>query len=452
MNPFLSPASLVLAFFTLMLCNSSYAQRSPAVDSLLHLLESSKQDTTRVQLLNELAWEQLGNDPSQALANSVKAMQLARTLGNKAGMQRSTYMAGKASYRMGNYREAMGYFNESLRLSRQANNRLSMARAYNGLAEVFLDQGNSDKALTLHFAALKIFRELREEARAANTLSFIGIDYISKGDYVQALEYLLQALRLAEKRDDRQMIAYLCNDLGTVFIEQGNLVKAREYFSKSLKWSEKNNKDLMTVNLVNLGIVYYRIKQYDRALANYQQALQIREQVLKDQAGIRSVLNNIGHVYYDQGHWAKAKAAYTKALAIARQIDHREGIATAMISLARIYKEEKQYATALPLATDGVARPRRWASRKKRKRATKRFPPFRRRWANTGRRCKTTSVSSSTKTAWPGKQRPTKSMNCTPVSKPTRKSSRSKPSLSRRTLTGCNCSSSAFTWPGSWYW
>jgi tetratricopeptide (TPR) repeat protein len=356
MNLFLSPASLVLAFFTMMLCNSSYAQRSPAADSLLQLLESSKQDTTRVQLLNELAWEQLGNDPSQALANSIKAMQLARTLGNKPGLRKSTYGAGLASHRLGNYREAIGYFNESLRVSRQENNKLATAIVYTGLAEVFNSQGNFDKALTHDFAALKIFRELREEARAGNALSFIGITYISKGDYVQALEYLLQALRLAEKRGDRQMIAYGSNDLGTVFEAQGNLVKAREYFLKSLRWSEKNNKDLMTVNLVNLGIVHYRLKQYDRALAYYQQALQIREQVLKDQAGIRSVLNNIGNVYYDQGQLGKAKAAYTKALAIARKIDHREGIATAMISLARIYKEQKQYATALPLATEGVAR------------------------------------------------------------------------------------------------
>ena len=340
----------------MMLCNNSYAQPSPVADSLLHLLESSQHDTNRVQLLNELAWAQLGNDPSQALANSTKAMQLARVLGSKAALQRSTYVAGKASYRLGNYQEAIGYFNESLRLGRQANNRLSVARAYNGLAEVFHSLGNFDKALTHDLAALKIFRELRDEAGIANSLSYIGITYISKGDYVRALHYQLQALRLAEKRNDQKMIAYLCNDLGTVFTEQGNLVKAREYFLKSLKWSEKNNKDLMTVNLVNLGIVHYRLKEYDRALANYQQALQIREQVLKDKAGIRSVLNNMGHVYYDQRRFEKAKTAYTKALAIARQIEHREGIATAMISLARIYKEEKQYVTALPLATEGVAR------------------------------------------------------------------------------------------------
>ncbi len=74
----------------LLICAESYAQRvKTPVDSLHYLLTSTKSDTQRVVLLNELAYLHLLDQPQQALQYSQQAYTIAQKIGHEQGIQTS---------------------------------------------------------------------------------------------------------------------------------------------------------------------------------------------------------------------------------------------------------------------------------------------------------------------------------------------------------------------------
>ncbi len=74
----------------LLICAEGYAQRVKIpIDSLHNLLTSTKSDTQRVVLLNELAYLHLLDHPQQALQYSQQAYTIAQKVGHKQGIQTS---------------------------------------------------------------------------------------------------------------------------------------------------------------------------------------------------------------------------------------------------------------------------------------------------------------------------------------------------------------------------
>jgi len=77
------------------------------------------------------------------------------------------------------------------------------------------------------------------------------------------------------------------------------------------------------VFLDNLGIVYKKLGQYQKALSYYQQALEIDREI-GDRRGEEADLNNIGVVYKNLGKYQQAKEAFQDSLAIKMAIGSGE--------------------------------------------------------------------------------------------------------------------------------
>jgi len=92
--------------------------------------------------------------------------------------------------------------------------------------------------------------------------------------------------------------------------------------------AEGRRKDEGTL-LNNIGVVYRRLGQGEKALDYYRRARPIREQV-GDRAGLAATLNNIGLVYHSLGQREKALDYYRRALPINREVGNRPEEATTL--------------------------------------------------------------------------------------------------------------------------
>jgi tetratricopeptide (TPR) repeat protein len=87
-----------------------------------------------------------------------------------------------------------------------------------------------------------------------------------------------------------------------------------------------------------MGMVYATLKQVDRALECYEQALPIRREV-GDRAGEATTLNNIGLVYDNTGQPQQALDLYERALPIRREVGDRAGEAVTCFNIGMLLRQ-----------------------------------------------------------------------------------------------------------------
>src|SRR5258705_2831995 len=260
---------LFLFVFMLIETEASLAQQQ--IDSLQTLIKKDKEDTNKVNHLNNLCREYAG---------------------------------------IGSYDTALYYGSAALELSQKINFQTGAAEAYNGLAIINYQQGNYPRSLDFFLKALKIDEALKDTGGMGRHLGNIGIIYKNQGDYSKALEYFFKSLKIDEKLGDKDNVAADLGNIGNVYKEQHDNSKALEYYFKALKISEatgnkKNhgywfgNMGLAYKNLGNLsrehGDILQAKREYSNAMEYYLKALQI-DKALGNKSGIARHLGNMGRL------------------------------------------------------------------------------------------------------------------------------------------------------------
>lgn len=165
----------------------------------------------------------------------------------------------------------------------KADSALALANSINyyfGIAEANRVKGighyyrnETDLAIKSYVEALKYFKlikDLKNEAKVYNNIGNLYKDI----NYYKALEYYKKALSIARYQNDEGLIAGLYFNIASAFQNTENYQGALFYFEKSNKIFVKN-KDTTSIlqNLLNTGIVYSKIKDYDMAEAQLLNAI-----------------------------------------------------------------------------------------------------------------------------------------------------------------------------------
>ena len=286
------------------LCHRVQAQNQRKIDSLTNLLETSKEDTSKVNYLNELAWELMYRNPDTSIIIGNQSLSLSEKL---------EWKKGKAS---------------------------SLGR----LGVYYWQKADYSKALEYDFKALKINEEIGNKERAAGNLSNIGIIYDKQGDDPKALEYFFRALKIQEELGNKDGIASALANIGIVYKEQCDYPKALEYYNRALKLGEElGDKNLIATNLHNIANVYSKQADYPQALDYYLKALKIREE-LGNKKGIASSFGVIGALYIKTGKFKEAEVNLKKAIALAGALGIKKEIRDFENSLAQLYDITAQLA------------------------------------------------------------------------------------------------------------
>jgi serine phosphatase RsbU (regulator of sigma subunit) len=294
----------ILLILALCICSFSLQGQQTKVDSLLMKLTESNEDSSKVNLLNELSYEYWDINPNEGLQYAKKALLLSEKLKSKVGM----------------------------------------AESYSNISRSYRRLTNLTKSLEYGFKSLNLFEEIGDKHGIVRNLINIGNTYRVQKDYNTSLEYLHRALKLNEEIDDKMWTARNLNSIGNVYKDMKNYPKTLEYYSRSLKVGEEmKHSGRIASAITNLGSVYGLMKQYSKALAYDFKALSMMKQ-LGQKVGISECYLNIGMVYLDlarnqneiantnfvsgnKNNWLRnAKIYCDSAIAIDKEINHLEGL------------------------------------------------------------------------------------------------------------------------------
>lgn len=336
---------IFVSLFTLIIGLTYGQQTNKVIDSLNILLKSAK-DTSRVNILNDIAFEYVSESPETANKYSNEALKLSEKLNFTNGQIIAYNNLGLAQYYSNNYDKALEFYNKVFLLSQKSGNKVKEATALNNIGLVFDDKADYTKALEYYLKALTIVEKENQQRLIANITNNVALIYQNQGKYDLALDYHLKSLKIKEKIKNARGIGSSLHNIGLVYKLKGEYDKSLEYYFRALQARKANNDDYGTAQtLNNIGSVYESKKQYEKSTPYFEQSLKIQEK-LKDQYHLAITLFSIGSNYINLKSFEKGYAYIGRALGISKEIGAKELLRYGYEVLSYSYSQTKNFEKA----------------------------------------------------------------------------------------------------------
>lgn len=275
---------------------------SQSFDSLLTAIDSFPLNR-QLEILSDECWNNRSKNPQYALECGKKGLEVAKRLNNKSSEAELNNFMGVIQRNLGNYVNALRFYNTALELAKEIGDSVQIAYSYNN----------------------------------------IGGAYRLERNYTLALENIFHALRIFEKLNMPEGVAYCTINIGIIYRKQSNFDLAREYFERTLSIREELDDEFGKALALNQIVeIYYDQRKLDQALSSYQELRKLYED-LNDTKGIAAVLGGIGGIKYLEGKYDEAKRYRREALSLQRQIQNTEGIINNLDQLALISAQQNLF-------------------------------------------------------------------------------------------------------------
>ncbi len=181
--------------------------------------------------------------------------------------------------------------------------------------------------------------------------------YLSKEDFPEALKYIEEAQQVAGRYDDSLHIVKAGRVKGMILHKLDRTADAINEFQKVIFISQRNKfEDDHEAILNGLAVAYTFQAKYDRALQFHFECLTMREK-RGNHGDICITLNNIGMVYYKLKNSEKALEYYKRTLEESDQIDLKQGFDykdRLLINIGLCNNDLKDFASAVKFILEGM--------------------------------------------------------------------------------------------------
>jgi class 3 adenylate cyclase len=372
-------STYLLVFFILSL-QLIYAQRVVNFDSLQRIERTYlKQDLSRIEVLNKLAYGYSFINPSQGIKHAHEAKQISKSINSKAFEAEANFMAGcnylmlfekqlsvaafeeclSISLKIGDkYREGLGnlgkaealriiygknqeaeiLYNEALRLFNLSDNQDGIAKCYRGLALLAINNRKDSLALVLNQKSYDINqKKLVIPAMAFNYNTF-GLAYDLGANYTKALENYKMASDIFEKIGYSYARAEVYANTGLVYFRFNDYPTALDYYQRALAIDEKlGNRNGIAKDHFLLSSLYGYLKKFDLLYESLTKAIKIFEEIGNEKA-LATCYGNMG-VYYSliKKDYKVSLGYFEKAVAILKQQNNQAELANLLGQMADTY-------------------------------------------------------------------------------------------------------------------
>ena len=223
--------------------------------------------------------------------------------------------------------------------------------AINHLIEIADNTLNPDSAIAQYDKILQLSIAANYVDGALKALITKGIKYSEKEDFLQFRNYSTQALPWAKKSASPIAVAWCYNNIGNSYLGVGDYTLASEYYFTALKELKKRTSDpnRMAVNIYNnLGSIYTRLNQDDKALAYHIEAEKIARAGKFDYQ-LANTLIAKGEYYASINKPDSAIKDFNEVMEIGKRIGKMDLEALANDDMGKTFIATESYQKAIPL-------------------------------------------------------------------------------------------------------
>ena len=192
--------------------------------------------------------------------------------------------------------------------------------------------------------ALEISQRVQFAKGEGLAYNSIGAYHLQVGNLEKALFFVLEAEKVYKNAGDFSAnLLAVYNNLGIIYNRTGETQKAIAVYKSAIKLAEKEGiAQSQAILYNNLGSAYDNLKYYDSALWAFEK---VEEVSLKAgiQVGVMMAKSNLGSVYFSLGQLVKSEDEYLSGLKIAEEGQYTRNIATILIGLAEVYAAQEKW-------------------------------------------------------------------------------------------------------------
>jgi tetratricopeptide (TPR) repeat protein len=204
------------------------------------------------------------------------------------------------------------------------------------LGGYFQLRGDGPDSQAVYEHGLTAAQRVGDEAAQAALHNSVGIAHGVARRFAEATEHLSKAFLLLNGAPGRQA-ATLVN-LAHVQTDQGRLTEALHTYERSLDLTrEAGEHQRVPVLLNNIGFVYIKLREFDRALEYLTPALALNREV-GNRSAEANTLDSIGQLYLERGDLPTAERYFRAALVAVRESESHceEGLTLANLGETRL--------------------------------------------------------------------------------------------------------------------
>ena len=276
-----------------------FAQQAK-IDSLYQIIHTTKNDSTKVAVYNQIVWKYLFSDKVKAKELLDTSEKIALATNQKFGYNSVLGIKGIYYDVNGNSDSAKYFFEKALEYSKKHKFLVHEEHTLNNLGMYNWNQGNFEKALNYYFESIRVNQKNPENKRGNVDASYnnIGLIYQEMHLYDKAIKYHLKSLEIRKKRKYIAAQIHSYNNLGFCYKELNQLQKARASFEMSITLSKQINPGNEYYNAIEgLASIEFREENYKKALDLYLQSLNRPQEVPMNAKEKINLYSNLSAVY-----------------------------------------------------------------------------------------------------------------------------------------------------------
>lgn len=245
------------------------------------------------------------------------------------------------------------YAHKILELSGRKAYTSEVADAYRFLGYNSGDLGSMDSARYFYGKSMEVCTHIHDSARLAKAHSALAGYYRKLSDFPNMLSHIIKANEINEKIGNDYGVASTLLNIGITYLDMKQYDKAQQSLLKAEEVNERvGDQTIYAVLYNNLGTLYSNIKEERKALHYYFKALEVKKDLGRQ--ALAAPLYNIGGMYFDFGRYDSAIYYMNESLEISR-VHEKDLAAHTYKGLSEIYFRNGQYAQAKALAMKGAA-------------------------------------------------------------------------------------------------
>ncbi|MEI7475469.1 MAG: tetratricopeptide repeat protein [bacterium] len=228
--------------------------------------------------------------------------------------------------KINNYKEAENFYLKAIE-EFKANNILdkNYLISLQNLGLVYYQTSRFEAACNIYDdlipAAEKVFGRQSEEY--LTIINNTGVIFTETASYEKGEQLFNKAIAIEEGLSPIPYKQYLTSltDLGELYRTSNQLKKAEQTFSMSINLIEDKlgeNNSILSASLNGLALIYYSQQRFNEALPLLERAIKIAESS-NDQFNMPRYLNNLGELYRRIGQYDKAESTYNRSIEITQK-------------------------------------------------------------------------------------------------------------------------------------
>ncbi|HET6993286.1 MAG TPA: tetratricopeptide repeat protein, partial [Bacteroidia bacterium] len=326
----------------------SAQQRQQKIDSLLGVLKTEINDTTKATVYNKLANLYRSSDAVQHKYYAIKAIELSRKTNFPRGLADGYNMYGMAFENEGRYETALQYYDSSLTTWTQMGQQEQEAKINLNMANVYNHMGNYPSAADYCIRSLKLQEKLKNVFGVAVCNLTLGNIYFEQTDIPGAFKAYQQARILNKQSENNQEFeGSVVGNIGGMYEQMGKHDSALIYFRMAISVFAKSGESAHLASTYdNMGTCYKELGQYDSSKYYAMKGLAMNQKYERPE-GICNSLLSLGNTERDLGSADAALGYYKKGIALAQQIGARDLVSEFYYGLSKVYEKKKQFEVSL---------------------------------------------------------------------------------------------------------